>query len=78
MNKLFSTPLALAVSAVFIAPVSLSSCGTNPKQEQIVTKQQEPTPEEAIRIADEKKKAVEKKRMREMQMPTRASGSCGQ
>lgn len=78
MKKLLSTPLALAVSAAFIIPVSLSSCSTSPKQEQTLTKQQELTPEEAARVADEKKKAAEKKRLREMNTPTRTSGNCGQ
>ncbi|GGY77046.1 hypothetical protein GCM10011613_21950 [Cellvibrio zantedeschiae] len=74
MNKLLSTPLAVAVSAAFIMTVGLSSCAATPTKETATT-QQSQTPEDAARAAAEKKKADEKKRARSMRaLP---SGGCG-
>lgn len=74
MNKLLSTPLAVAVSAAFVMTVGLTSCAATPTKETAIT-QQNQTPEEAARAATEKKKADEKKRVREMRkLP---SGGCG-
>lgn len=77
MNKLLSTPLAVAVSAAFVMSVSLTSCANNPTQAEAATTQQNASPEDAARIAAEKKKAAEKKRAREMQSLPRSSGGCG-
>lgn len=80
MNKLLSTPLAVAVSAAFVVTVSLSSCATNPTKETTAS-EQNLTPEEAAQAAaeKEKKRAAERKReraregQRSQQIP---SGSC--
>jgi len=78
MNKLLSTPLAVAVSAAFVMTVGLSSCATNPTKEA-TTAQQNQTPEEAARAAAEKKKATEQKRVRGQEAPRgqHPSGGCG-
>ena len=76
MNKLLSTPLAIAVSAAFVMSVSLTSCANNPPQAEATT-QQNLSPEEAARIAAEKKKAAEKKRAQQLQSAPRPSGGCG-
>lgn len=75
MNKLIATPLAVAVSAAFVMTVSLSSCATNPTKET-ASAQQNLTPEEAARVAAEKKKAAEKKRERELRNSNTPSGGC--
>lgn len=78
MNKLLSTPLAVAVSAAFVMTVSLSSCATNPTQDKAASNQQNLSPEEAARVAAEKKRAAEEKRARALRSPQVPSGSCGQ
>lgn len=77
MNKLLSTPLAVAVSAAFVMTVSLSSCATNPAQEKTASNQQNLSPEEAARVAAEKKRAADQKRARAVQGPQAPSGGCG-
>jgi len=82
MNKLLSTPLTLAISTAFMLTASLSACTTTHESEKPTASnstlnEQNATPEEAARIAAEKRKAEEKKRQREMRRALPSSGGCG-
>jgi hypothetical protein len=73
MNKLLSTPIAMAVSATFLVAVNLTACtSTKVDSSQITT-------EEAARIAAEKKRAAERRRAQSQQSQhyQHSSGSCG-
>lgn len=54
MKKLFSSRLAVAANAAFVATVVLSGCANPPDQKNL-------SPEEKARLAAEKKEADEKR-----------------
>jgi hypothetical protein len=70
MNKLLSTPLAIALSATFLVSVNLTGCTTT----KVDTSQM--STEEIAQMEAEKKKAAERRRQ-QMQNPQHTSGSCG-
>ncbi|MFG6431658.1 hypothetical protein [Roseateles sp. LYH14W] len=73
MKKLFSSRLAVAVNAAFVATVVLSACA-NPAEK---SDKQNLSSEEAARLATEKREA-DQKRARAGQHRQLPSGVCGQ
>ncbi len=77
MNKVIFKPLAVAISTAFVMTVSLSSCTTNPAPDTVTPSEQNQSSEDATRKAEEKKRAMQEKRAREMRPVQRPSGGCG-